>query len=146
MCMIVDANKLGSLLSERTTADVAPIHDWLNNRSGRLVYSTDGRFADEIGGRSAEKLAGFARAGRATVIPAEKFKEDERRLRKNSALRSDDAHILALARYSRARVLYTADADLIRDFKNKKLIDQPRGKVYSGNQNAGLLTRAVCRT
>ncbi len=145
MCMIVDANKLGSLLSDKPTADVVPIHDWLNKRSGKLVYSTDGGFADEAGGRSAKRLAGYARAGRATVIPTEAFAEDERQLRNNKGLRSDDPHVLALARYSRARVLYTADADLIRDFKDKQFIAKPRGKVYSGSQNARLLTRSTCR-
>ena len=39
--------------------------------------------------------------------------------------------MLALARATSVRLLYTDDRDLIADFKNKKFIDPPRGKVYS---------------
>ena len=39
---------------------------------------------------------------------------------------------------------YTGDANLIADFEDKKLIDRPRGKVYSTAANAGLLTKAAC--
>ena len=45
--------------------------------------------------------------------------------------RSDDPHVLALAIVSGARLLYSNDAALQRDFKDKRLIDSPRGKVYS---------------
>lgn len=58
--------------------------------------------------------------------------------------RSDDPHVLALARATGVRLLYTGDPGLIADFKDKKFIDQPRGKVYSSAANAQLLTRTVC--
>ncbi len=44
---------------------------------------------------------------------------------------SNDLHVLALAQASGARLLYSNDRALQRDFKNKNLIDRPRGKVYS---------------
>ena len=44
---------------------------------------------------------------------------------------SDDQHIIALAQISGARLLYSHDGDLQEDFRNKELIDRPRGKVYS---------------
>ena len=31
MCIIVDANRLGPLLSDPAAADAAPIHDWLSS-------------------------------------------------------------------------------------------------------------------
>ncbi len=145
MCMIIDANRLGVFLSDQTAEDARPIHGWLNKGWGNLVYSTGGAFADEVGGRSREKLARYVQAGRATVIPAEQFEEAERQLQNNEAVRSDDPHVLALAIHSRARVLYTGDQRLIRDFKNKQLIDNPRGKIYSGARNAKLLTRSTCQ-
>ena len=145
MCIIIDANRLGVFLSDQMAEDEKAIHGWLNKGWGNLVYSTGGAFANEVGGRSRAKLAKFVQAGRATVIPAEEFEEVERRLRDNKAVRSDDPHVLALAIHSRARVLYTGDQNLIRDFKNKQLIDKPRGKVYSGARNARLLTRSTCQ-
>lgn len=145
MCMIIDSNRLGVFLSDQMAEDVKPIHGWLNKGWGNLVYSTGGAFADEVGGRSRAKLARYAQAGRATVIPASAFKDDESQLSDNSAVRSDDPHVLALARYSGARVLYTGDKALIDDFKNKQLIDKPRGKIYTGARNARLLTRSTCQ-
>jgi len=59
--------------------------------------------------------------------------------------RSDDIHILALARAGGARLLYTEDKDLKKDFKNKAIIDDPRGKIYSGAKNKRLLKRGVCK-
>ncbi|WP_428115378.1 hypothetical protein [Candidatus Poriferisodalis sp.] len=44
---------------------------------------------------------------------------------------SDDHHIVALAQLSGARLLYTNDQRLTRDFGNNQLIDAPRGKIYS---------------
>ena len=59
---------------------------------------------------------------------------------------SDDPHVIALAQVSRARLLYSNDGDLQKDFKNKRLIDQPRGKVYSTIKNKKLLGRKdLCR-
>ena len=59
-------------------------------------------------------------------------------------LRSDDPHVLALARTAGVRLLYTGDRDLMADFKNKELIDRPRGRVYTGAANAPLLTAVAC--
>ena len=144
MCIIVDANRLGIFLSAPITEDAVPIHEWLTKGGGKLVYSTSGQFSAEMGSLSKRRLAERYRAGRAIAIPAPEFRNDEQQLRNNSDVRSDDFHILALARYSGARILYTGDAALIQDFKNKRLIDKPRGKIYSGRQNADLLTRSAC--
>ena len=48
---------------------------------------------------------------------------------------SNDPHVLALAIVSGARLLYSNDADLQQDFKDKRLIDKPRGKVYSTRED-----------
>ena len=143
MCIIVDANRLGAFLADPATADAAPIRNWLD-RGGRIVYSTGGAFAKEIGRPTRDKLLTYVRAGKATLIPREQFADDERALSENTDLRSDDPHVLALARWTRVRLLYTGDANLIADFKNKTLIDRPRGKVYSTAANADLLTKAAC--
>ncbi len=146
MCIIVDANKMGIFLSDPMRDEVEPIHKWLINGSGNLVYSTGGAFAKEVTGFARDKLASYVQAGRATLIPDAEFAEDERQLRNDPIVHSDDPHVLALAKASRARVLYTGDNKLIKDFKNKNIIDKPRGKIYSGRKQAGLLTRSTCRT
>ena len=143
MCIIVDANKLGSFLADPPDEDSAPVREWLD-KGGILVYSTGSIFAKEVIGRAKGKLADYVRAGKAKVIPKERFIDDERSLAERRDRRSDDPHVLALARTCGARLLYTGDNDLIADFKNKKFIDKPRGKVYSGSANANLLTRSTC--
>ena len=44
--------------------------------------------------------------------------------------RSDDPHVLALARVSGARLLFANDGRLIQDFQNNDILRQPPGKVY----------------
>ena len=143
MCIIVDASKMGDFLNPEHQ-DSAPIRKWLR-KNGRLVYSTGGRFAKEIGisGKYKTGLVEYVRAGKARHIPYEQFAEDEKKLI-NGHIRSNDPHVLALARFTRTRLLYTGDPELIKDFNDKKLIDDPRGKVYSTAKNADLLTDQVC--
>ena len=144
MCIIVDANKMGISLADPVREEVKPIHDWLARQGGKLVYSTGSQFAKEVGRGTKQKLLAYVRAGRAKQVPVEDIEEEEKLLRKNPIVGSNDPHILALARFSGARVLYTSDKDLSADFKKKKLIDGPRGRIYTRPANAGLLTQLPC--
>ena len=145
MCIIVDANRLGAFLADPPGADAAPLRAWLD-RGGRIVYSTGGAFAREVGRPTRDRLLTYVRAGRAKLIPADRFADDERRLRDDPDLRSDDPHVLALAREAGVRLLHTGDAALTADFKNRKFLDRPRGKVYSSAANARLLDTTRCAT
>ena len=144
MCIIVDTNKLGGFLADPPDDDSRPIREWLDRGVGSIVYSTDGRFAQEIQGRARIRLENYVRAGRAKLIPGSRFADDERDLEAHPDLRSDDAHVLALAKVAGVRLLYTADRNLISDFKDKNFINRPRGKVYSSVRNANLLTDSAC--
>ena len=144
MCIIVDASRLGVFLAEPLREDAVPIHRWLDTRGGSLVYSTGGQFANELKGKAKGKLAAYYRAGKARLVPASRFAEDEAKLKASGKLRSNDSHVLALARVSGARLLYTKDSDLITDFKDHRLISNPRGKIYSGAANADLLADNAC--
>lgn len=146
MCIIVDANKLGAFLAEPPGDEAAPIRRWLDRptHAGALVYSTGGKFADELGYNAKRKLADYYQAGRALRVPASRFAHDEAELKASGKLRSDDPHVLALARESGARLLYTGDQALIADFKDPSLVRGPRGRVYSGAANANLLTEHTC--
>jgi hypothetical protein len=70
------------------------------------------------------------KAGRAVRIPDADVDAEQKRLEAVGKYKSDDPHILALARVSRVRLLCSNDHLLCADFKNKKLIDKPRGKIY----------------
>lgn len=146
MCLIADASTFGDLLADPTTDDAAPIRIWLE-RGGTLVYSTGGKFGTEIerSPKLKRRLEVYYQAGRARLVPYERLAEDEASLSTRTDLRSNDPHVLALARASGTRLLFTRDAALMADFKNKALIDRPRGKVYSSASNSRLLKPSVCR-
>ncbi|MEX6506693.1 hypothetical protein [Jiella sp. M17.18] len=72
-------------------------------------------------------LAEWARGGRLERLDTDLVDREEAAV-ESLPLRSDDPHVLALARVSNSRLLYTQDGNLIVDFKNRQIID-PRGKV-----------------
>ena len=138
MCMIVDANVLGMFLRQSKNPDTAPIHEWLQRGWGSIVYSTGGRFETDIDARNRERLAGLVRAGRAKLAPWERVAPHESEFRN---IRSDDPHILALARAAGVRLLYTRDGRLRRDFRDENLIG---GTIYRDRRDTRLLTEDAC--
>ena len=161
MCLIIDTCKLDEFFppnpaNTRDRRDEA-VHLRDLVRAGKLavVYSTHGRFHDEFHkkGAALRRLAESTRdkkayrLGKAEVearmgeLPP-KLESDEPK--------KDDRHILALALASGARLLYTEDGPLARDFTNALVIGRPKGKVYSAHdKHAGLLhphkLRTLCR-
>ena len=55
----------------------------------------------------------------------------ENKINSEQHLGSDDPHVLALAEVSGARLLYTNDRDLQQDFRDHKIINNPRGNIYT---------------
>ena len=124
MCTIVDANIMGEFLTSGNE-DAAPVHRWLEG-GGTILYSTDGPFDREIGQRARDRLLVYSRSGRARRVRLHEFEDEKLALLKRTDLVSNDAHALALAREKGARILYTADKNLMKDFKNPQIIRQPR--------------------
>ena len=142
MCIIVDANRMGAFLADPPEEDAAPVRRWIDTGGGRVVYSTGGKFAEEVRGHAKQRLLRYSQAGRAKFVPEHRFIDDQNTLQ--ARIRSDDPHVLALARATGVRLLYTGDVDLIADFKDKAILDKPRGKIYSRAANANLLTKSAC--
>ena len=133
MCIIVDADRIVDFFSKPNNEDAAPIHKWLEKKLGVLIYSTGSKFAGELQQKTRRALLEYVKAGYAKPISASDFQEEQHRLQKNSAVKSNDCHVLALAKFAKVRILYTGDGDLKKDFKNKCLIS--KGKLYTGKQN-----------
>lgn len=132
MCAIVDANVASEVFGSSPPAAGEKFFEWLNKGSGRLV----------VGGKLLEELemgsADFRRwgqqaqlAGRMRIVSKREVDARTEQIQREGAIRSDDPHVIALAQVSGARLLYSNDGDLQKDFGNGKLIDDPRGKVYS---------------
>ncbi len=138
MCMIVDANVLGMFLLQPENVDVAPIYGWLRLGWGRIVYTTGGKFETDIDATSRARLAERVRAGQARLVPWERVEPHEAEF---GNIRSDDPHVLALARAAGVRLLYTRDGKLRSDFRDRKFIG---GTIYGDYRDAGLLTEEAC--
>ncbi len=145
MCVIVDANVASLLFRREPDCDFLPVFQWLQDprRDGCLVFG--GQLAEELrrvrGGRG--YLLQLNRAGRARRIPDAEVGSEERCVLGTGLCRSDDPHIIALARASGARTLCSHDHSLHVDFKNLRLISKPKGKVYQSRTHSGLLTHTT---
>ena len=137
MCIIIDNNKFG----EFDSPDAVPIRKWLQ-KDGNVVYCIDGKF-EEMPRKARGLLFEYERGGKATRYPWDKIEPEMASL--PGGIKSDDEHILALARVSGARLLFSGDKDLHDDFKNPKIIGKPGGKVYQTQQHERLLTSSVCK-
>ena len=130
MCAILDANVAHEVFGDSRTIPGIRFFEWLNNGHGRLVVGE--LLLEELASTRARiwlRQAGIA--GRVKVIRKEKVREKTRQLHEQKVCKSNDAHIIALAQITRARLLYSNDRQLHQDFKNRELINNPKGKVYS---------------
>ena len=135
MCAILDANVANEVFGSILCPAGERFLDWINKGQGRLVVG--GKLLSELGKVSqflrwsqTARLSGVLRTvNQETVIGRTQQLEDQ------DECYSDDPHVVALAQLSGARLLYSNDTALHLDFKNKNLIDDPRGKVYSTNKS-----------
>lgn len=121
MCIatIIDANGFGSFLNEASSV----LRSWISRRDGILVYSTEGDYAKEIqkSRRMMEVIATYRRNNAAKLISSGEIKAADATL-PDSMIRSNDRHVLALAKAGKALVLFSDDQDLQNDFLNSKLL------------------------
>jgi len=139
VCIIIDTNVLHEVFSQPPTADGLPVRAWLEERDGRLVFG--GVLARElVKDRGAARFVKeLERSGRAKRVNEFRLQAEEQVVRQDPHARSDDPHIVALARVSGARVLFSRDRKLHEDFGNRALVSTPRGRVYTSNRHARLL-------
>ncbi len=131
MCAIIDANVVHQVFSDSPTDAGRQFMEWIDARRSKLVVG--GKLTTEIE-RASERFSAWAKVawqdGRLDRFGKSEITEAANELHHEGLAVSDDVHILALAKVSRARLLYTNDAKLKQDFQNKKIIDKPRGKLY----------------
>jgi hypothetical protein len=139
--VIIDANLVTLIFREPPHEDFLPVFNWLHDeqRDGRLVFG--GKLAVELNQvRGARRyLRALLQAGRAILIPNGEVSIEEKRVIRTGLCKSDDPHVIALARISGARTLCSCDKDLHDDFKNRRLISRPRGSVYQNPRHVHLL-------
>lgn len=149
MCAIIDANVASKAFGGRgkctETGDL--FRAWVDEGRGRLAVGGD------VKRELVEEVSGFRRwlkeavsSGRAVLVDDKKVDRRTVAILKGGLCKSDDWHVIALAQISGAHLLYTEDKNLQQDFGEKRLIDKPRGKVYSKPSHKHLFKRNdLCR-
>ncbi|MCY4072008.1 MAG: type II toxin-antitoxin system VapC family toxin [Chloroflexi bacterium] len=152
MCAILDTDASHEVFTKQQHEAGQRFLRWINSKPKRLVVG--GQMLREINKTPARLLiAEGIRSARIRRENDAKVDEKEEELRQSIVLKSNDYHVIALAIVSGARLLYSNDKDLHKDFKNHKLIRNPRGKVYStdckgsftGTHKRLLQTKDLCR-
>lgn len=140
MCLIVDTNLVTKVFVEFEERDFAPIRTALARRRATAVWG--GRLKREYFAlaRYRRLFAEYERSGSLRMIPDSEVDEEETRVVQDGACRSDDQHIVALARCSGVRLLCSRDQDLHADFTNPGLLSPP-GSVYQRRSHRKLLSR-----
>lgn len=130
MCAIVDANVASHLMGRNLPEAGARFLDYIE--SGRLTIVVGGKLRQEL---FQTPLRTFIQqailAEKARSVEDVEVDRQAGEIEQSGECVSDDPHIIALARISGARLLYTNDRDLQQDFKNPSLIDRPRGRIYT---------------
>ena len=134
MCAILDANAAHEVFGDRTELG-AKFWRWLDEGHGRLV----------LGGKLRSELADVIPRKwlRQAILDGQVHQESDNVVDKLSGelerdCRSDDPHIIALTRVSGARLLYSNDRALQKDFKNRTLINRPGGKIVGTSKSSKL--------
>lgn len=143
MCIIIDAD-VTHLLSPLSN-DARPVVEWVERGCGRLV----------IGGQNTRELlqnaaaAAWVRtllqAGRARQVAESALDAERQTVEQLGLCCSNDLHIIALARASGARIVFSQDKKLHKDFTNRALLNCPRGRVYQERRHRHLLRVDTCR-
>ena len=152
MCVILDNNVVFEVFADGRPPAGEGFFNWIDSGRGRLVGG--GKLLKELG-RNENFLLWWRQAvlaGRATRVDDDAVQAETNRLADGTTCRSNDPHVIALAVVGGARLLYTNDRKLQHDFKNRHLIDDPTGKVYSTRRNGSfnrrkreLLAGSSCR-
>ncbi len=148
MCAVIDNNVLHESFGAKMTPAGRGFREWLD-RQGSLVVG--GKLREELDqSRDFKNWRGQATlAGLVRRVDDDAVSRREAELRAGADLKSNDAHVIALAQLGGARLLFSNDTALHQDFKNGVLIDD--GKVYSTlkgsdfrDSHRRLLRRRMC--
>jgi hypothetical protein len=145
--MIVDINIAHKALLRDNDPDFRDIYASLftgKMPNAKIVYG--GHLTTEYIRSNALRriLIQLDRAGRARRVDDKSVNQEAAVVTNSGLCRSDDQHIIALARVGNVRLLCSHDTNLHTDFKNKDLLSNPRGKVYQNSSHNELL-RIACQ-
>ena len=164
MCAIVDANKFGDFMSRAPNKTARRFQKWIRGENGGVLVYPEIEPLDKAPGDDARQAAiedmerliqeyrkspnmlalldRYASMGKARRV---KLSEVANKHPETAQARSNDRHVLAMALASGARLLYTGDGKLIRDFEDSRIIENPPGEVYSSPKHRDRLRPDICK-
>ena len=149
MCVIIDTNMIKGFIKPKPTKDMKPLRQRIENKKIKLISPPRG--STLLGeykkiNKTSEFLTEYSSQGFIKIISPEKLKKAEQELKFNEKkynikYKSNDFHILVLAKASNTKLLVTGDGDLEDDFKNSDIIG---GSIYKYKTQTHLLENNKC--
>ncbi len=139
MCVILGVNLIGRFKKDPVDEDMKPVHQWLERKNGKIVYSDTEKFRrewDKGGGYTLRRQ--LQRRDKLKLVSDQDVQEEIKKI--EDKIKSDDPHIIALALIAEVKVLVSKDNKLIADFK----VQVSQGKVYKTKSHRHLLTKDTC--
>ena len=142
MCAIIDSNVRDELVKQNPSAIGEHFRDVISGKNRKLNLVVGGKLLRELtgSGQVEQWLIDGIQSGYVVRI-------DDNLVNKETAdiashCRSNDPHIIALARVSGARLLFTRDHQLMEDFGDRKLLGgRIPGRVYTDASGRTTLRR-----
>lgn len=146
MCLIVDNSVRDRVFLKPDDGDFSELHSCLfgpGRPAVRIVYGGKLRLEYLQSGKILEQLRTLDQKGQARTVDDHLVEQEIAVVIAKGLCRSNDEHVIALARVARVGLLCADDAALKQDFKTRELINNPRGKVYNRRSHGDLL-RVFC--
>ena len=131
MCAILDNDIAYQVFGDGRPPAGEEFFNWIDSGRGRLIAG--GKLLEEL-----DRTKNFSvwwkqavLAGLAELVDSDAVRQETTQLAEQKACRSNDPHVVALAIVGGARLVYTNDRKLQRDFGDRQLINGPPGRVYS---------------
>ena len=138
MCLIIDINIAREVLFPEGAEIFEPIRKGLKNGKVRIVGG--GQLSKEYAkdGSVLRLFSELLRSGRARLVDHDEVYRITKEVKNQGKCRSNDAHIIALAKVGGVRLMCTKDQDLRRDFVDADILS-PRGNLFSRKSHHHLL-------
>lgn len=141
MCLIIDTDVVRDIFAAQCSPAFTPIKEAIYRGQAVVVYGGKLKSEYNKSRRVVEELMILDRLGLARQISDQLVNSEAASIKALSVCKSNDHHVIALARVSGARLLCSHDQELHCDFGNKNLINKPRGSVYQMASHAPLISR-----
>ncbi len=145
MCLVVDTNVAPDVFAAPATGPFRAVYDALKRgRAVAVIGGTRMRFEYERLRSIQPIILELDRAGRCRQLDDGAVDGEAMHLTREGLCRSDDEHILAVARVSGVRLLCSNDTDLHADFTNPRILS-PKGSVYQNASHRRLIAKHCSR-